>query len=50
MGANKILIADDEQVVHESLGIYLKAEGFETIDVFDGQHIRRNVLTSFCST
>lgn len=37
MGANKILIADDEQVVHESLGIYLKAEGFETIDVFDGQ-------------
>ena len=37
MSANKILIADDEQVVHESLGIYLKAEGFETIDVFDGQ-------------
>lgn len=37
MGANKILIADDEQVVHESLGIYLKAEGFETIDVFDGK-------------
>ena len=37
MDANKILIADDEQVVHESLGIYLKAEGFETIDVFDGQ-------------
>lgn len=37
MGANKILIADDEQVVHESLGIYLKAEGFETIDVFDDQ-------------
>ena len=37
MGANKILIADDDQVVHESLGIYLKAEGFETIDVFDGQ-------------
>ncbi len=37
MSANKILIADDEQVVHESLGIYLKAEGFETIDVFDGK-------------
>ncbi len=34
--AQKILIADDDQIVHESLGIYLKAEGFETIDVFDG--------------
>ena len=32
----KILIADDDQVVHEALGIYLKAEGFETIDAFDG--------------
>ena len=27
--AQKILIADDDQVVHEALGIYLKAEGFE---------------------
>lgn len=34
--SQKILIADDDQIVHESLGIYLKAEGFETIDVFDG--------------
>lgn len=34
--AQKILIADDDQVVHEALGIYLKAEGFETIDAFDG--------------
>lgn len=32
----KILIADDDQIVHESLGIYLKAEGFDTIDAFDG--------------
>lgn len=36
MSEMKILIADDEQVVHESLGIYLKAEGYETIDVYDG--------------
>lgn len=35
--AQKILIADDEQAVHESLGIYLKAEGFESVDVYDGQ-------------
>jgi len=36
MGAAKILIADDEQAVHESLGIYLRDEGFEPIDVYDG--------------
>ena len=35
--AQKILIADDDPVVHESLGIYLKAEGFETVDAFDGE-------------
>ncbi|MDL2257789.1 response regulator transcription factor [Eubacteriales bacterium OttesenSCG-928-K08] len=33
----KILIADDDQVVHESLGLYLKAEGYEPVDVFDGE-------------
>lgn len=37
MSANKILIADDDKVVHESLGIYLKAEGYETVDVYDGK-------------
>ncbi len=35
--AQKILVADDEPFVHESLGIYLKSEGFEPIDVYDGQ-------------
>ena len=34
---SKILIADDEPVVHESLGIYLRADGFETVDVYDGE-------------
>ncbi len=33
----KILVADDDQVVHESLGIYLQAEGFEPVDVYDGE-------------
>jgi len=37
MSANKILVADDDKVVHEALGIYLKSEGFEVVDVFDGK-------------
>lgn len=32
----KILIADDDVIVHESLKIYLEAEGYETVDVYDG--------------
>ena len=32
----KILVADDDQIVHEALGIYLKAEGYEPVDVYDG--------------
>ena len=35
--AQKILIGDDDQIVHEALGIYLKAEGFEPVDAFDGE-------------
>ena len=31
----KILIADDDKVVHEALGIYLRAEGFEPVNVYD---------------
>ena len=34
MSSGKILIADDDRNVHESLGIYLKSEGFETVDVY----------------
>lgn len=37
MSLNKILIADDDRIVHESLGIYFKAEGFEIVEVFDGE-------------
>ena len=37
MTTQKILIADDEPTVHESLGIYPKADGFETVDAYDGQ-------------
>lgn len=35
--SQKILIADDDQIVHEALGIYLHAEGFEPVDAFDGE-------------
>ena len=41
--ANKILIADDDQIVHEALRIYLNAEGFETVDVFDGAAALENI-------
>ncbi len=37
MSANKILVADDDRIVHESLGIYLKAEGYDVVDVYDGK-------------
>ena len=32
----KILIAYDDPIVHESLKIYLEAEGFKTVDCYDG--------------
>ena len=35
--AIKILICDDEPVVHESLHIYFEAEGYEVIDAYDGE-------------
>lgn len=35
--SQKILIADDDQIVHEALGIYLRAEGFEPVDALDGE-------------
>ncbi len=41
--AQKILIADDDPVVHESLTIYLKAEGFEVVDAFDGEQALKSI-------
>jgi len=32
----RVLICDDDQVVHESLMIYLKNEGFECVSAYDG--------------
>ena len=32
-----ILIADDDPVVHESLGLYLDAEGFGHVSAYDGE-------------
>ncbi len=32
-----ILIADDDPVVHESLGLYLESEGYEHKSAYDGQ-------------
>lgn len=37
MSNGKILIADDEQTVHEALGVYLRGEGYETVDAMDGE-------------
>lgn len=37
MSKQIILIADDDKVVHESLGIYLRNEGFEILDAYDGE-------------
>lgn len=35
--AQKILIADDNIMIHETLGIYLESEGFEHIGAMDGE-------------
>ena len=32
-----ILICDDDPVVHESIGLYLDAEGYQHISAFDGE-------------
>ena len=35
--ATKILICDDEPVVHESLRLYFESEGYEVADAYDGE-------------
>ena len=42
----KIMICDDEPVVHESLRIYFEAEGFEVIDAFDGEEAIQKIDSS----
>ncbi|MDD6046605.1 MAG: response regulator transcription factor [bacterium] len=34
--AQKILICDDQPIIHETLGVYLENEGFERISAMDG--------------
>lgn len=34
--AQKILICDDQPIIHETLGVYLEAEGFTHISAMDG--------------
>lgn len=33
----QILICDDQHIIHETLGVYLRNEGFESISAFDGE-------------
>ncbi len=33
----KILICDDQPIIHETLGVYLREEGYETISAFNGK-------------
>ena len=35
--ATRILICDDEPVVHESLRIYFEADGYDVVDAYDGE-------------
>lgn len=36
MAAQKILICDDQPIIHETLGVYLESEGFEHVSAYDG--------------
>ena len=41
MSKQTILIADDDVVVHESLSIYLRSEGFDILNAYDGEEALR---------
>ena len=45
MQKNKILICDDDPVVHESLKIYLEGESFECVSAFDGEEALQMLKT-----
>ena len=32
----KILICDDQPIIHETLGVYLREEGFDVCSAYDG--------------
>lgn len=44
--AVKIMIADDDPIVHESLKIYMQAEGFEVLDTYDGASALESIDSS----
>ena len=37
MSQYTVLICDDNEVVHQSLSLYLKSEGIDTVSVYDGE-------------
>lgn len=37
MAAQRILICDDQQILHETLGVYLDNEGYEHLSAMDGE-------------
>lgn len=37
MSQYTVLICDDNEVIHQSLGLYLKSEGIRTVSVYDGE-------------
>ena len=37
MSQYTVLICDDNEVIHQSLSLYLKTEGIETVSVYDGE-------------
>ena len=36
-GGYRVLIADDDANVHQSLNVYLRKEGYEVISAYDGE-------------
>lgn len=43
MAAQKIMICDDQIMIHETLGMYLENEGYEHISAMDGEEALQNL-------
>lgn len=43
MQVMKVLICDDDPIVHESLKIYIQSEGFECVSAFDGEEALQKI-------